>query len=560
VPASKEAIRIAALGGFGEIGMNCLTLEVAGRILVIDCGVMFPPRDVLGVDVIHPLFEYLVTRQADVEGLVLTHGHEDHVAGVPYLLREVDIKVFGGSYTLGLVRNRMEEFETGRRVDAHEIAPGSSVEMGPFEIECFPMPHSIIDNFGLRIDTPAGNVLHTGDFKLGIRGPGEGKPVLERLASMSDGVDLMISDSTGAEEDEPAGEESDVAEALSELVGNASGRVFVAIFASNVKRLERIIEVARKNGRRVALCGRSVHTHARVAARIGELELPADVMIPVEEVAELPRKQVLAVVSGTQGENRSALGRLAADSHRDLHIDRGDLVVLSSRFIPGNEIAISSMIDQLLRLGARVVHRGNQPGIHVSGHGSRREIQSAIEAVGPGAFLPAHGTYRHLVASAQMARDAGVRSVAVARDGQVVRLEGGLLTVEDRSVPVRRVFVDGGSGLPDNAIRDRSLLGSRGVLFASWIADEEGLVRGEVSVIARGVMADEAFPWFEDQVRGEVRRLLGEMDATERRDVVRCREHVRAALRRFSIKALHREPFVFVSPLPLGSGSNRKGD
>jgi len=551
VPASQDAIRVAALGGFGEIGMNCLTLEVAGRILVIDCGVMFPPRDVLGVDVIHPLFEYLVTRQADVEGLVLTHGHEDHVAGVPYLLREVDIKVFGGSYTLGLVRNRMEEFETGRRVDAREIVPGSSVEMGPFEVQCFPIPHSIIDNYGLWIDTAAGSILHTGDFKLGVCGPGEGQHVLTRLASIGDGVDLMISDSTGAEEDEAAGEESDVAHALSELVRRSEGRVFVAIFASNVKRLERIIDVARKNGRRVALCGRSVHTHARVAARIGELELPTDVMVPVEEVADLPRKQVLAVVSGTQGENRSALGRLAADSHRDLHVDKGDLVVLSSRFIPGNEIAISSMIDQLLRLGARVIHRGNEPGIHVSGHGSRREIQAAIEAVAPGAFLPAHGTYRHLVAGAQMAREAGVRSVAVARDGQVVRLEGGLLTVEDSSVPVRRVYVDGGAGLPENAIRDRSLLGSRGVLFASWIADEEGLVRGEVSVIARGVMADEAFPWFEDQVRGEVRRVLAEMDVTERRDVVRCREHVRASLRKFSIKALNREPFVFVSPLPI---------
>jgi ribonuclease J len=553
VPSNKENIRIAALGGFGEIGMNCLTVEVAGRILVVDCGVMFPPRDVLGVDVIHPFFEYLVTRQADVEGLLLTHGHEDHVAGVPYLLREVDLKIFGGSYTLGLVRNRMEEFEPGRRMDTREIAPGSAVELGPFKIECFPMPHSIIDNYGLRVDTPAGSILHTGDFKLGVRGPDRGRRAIDQLASFAEGVSLMISDSTGAEEDEPAGQENDVAEALSGLVGSAEGRVFVAIFASNVKRLERIIEVARKHGRRVALCGRSVHTHARVAARIGELELPSDAIVPVEEVAELPRKQVLAVVSGTQGEHRSALGRLAADAHRDLRVDRGDLVVLSSRFIPGNEIAISAMIDQLLRLGARVVHRGNQPGIHVSGHGSRQEIRSAIEAVRPAAFLPAHGTHRHLTAAAQMAQDVGIGSVAVARDGQFVRLEGGRLAVEDRSVPVKRVYVDGGAGLPENAIRDRSLLGSRGVLFVSWIADEEGLVRGEVSVIARGVMADEAFPWFEDQVRGEVRRVLGEMELPERRDVVRCREHVRASLRKFSIKALGREPFVFVSPLPLGS-------
>jgi len=551
VSSSRDVIRIAALGGFGEIGMNCLTIETEGRILVVDCGVMFPPRDVLGVDVIHPLFEYLVTRQADIEGLLLTHGHEDHVAGVPYLLRELDLKVFGGAYTLGLVRNRLEEFEPDRRMDAREIAPGSSVGLGPFEIGCFPMPHSIIDNFGLRIETAAGTILHTGDFKLGVRGQDEGKRALDQLASMSDGVDLMISDSTGAEEEEPAGEERDVAEALSGLVRAAEGRVFVAIFASNVKRLERIIEVARSHGRRVALCGRSVHAHARVAARIGALDLPSDTIVPVEEVAGLPRREVVAVVSGTQGEHRSALGRLAADAHRDLHVDPGDLVVLSSRFIPGNEIAISAMIDSLLRLGARVVHRGNQPGIHVSGHGSRREIRAAIEAVGPRAFLPAHGTQRHLAAAAQMAREVGVRSTAVARDGQVVRLQDGRLTIEDSSVPVRRVYVDGGVGLPENAIRDRTLLGSRGVLFAAWIADDDGMVRGEVSVIARGVMADEAFPWFEAQVRAEVLRVLAEMDPEERRDVVRCREHVRADLRKFSIKALGREPFVFVSPLPL---------
>lgn len=549
--STGNSILVAALGGFGEIGMNCLTIEVGGRILVIDCGVMFPPRDVLGVDVIHPLFDYLVTRQADVEGLLLTHGHEDHVAGVPYLLREVDLKIYGGAYTLGLVQGRMEEFDSRRRIDTGEIAPGARVDLGPFSVECFPMPHSIIDNFGIRIDTPAGRILHTGDFKLGLRRPDEGREALDRLASVGQGVDLMISDSTGAEEDEPAGEESQVAGALQEVVQGCTGRVFVAIFASNVKRLERIIDVARRSGRRVVLCGRSVHAHARVAAQIGELDLPADVIAPVEEVADLPRRQVLAVVSGTQGEHRSALGRLATDAHRDLRVDPGDLVVLSSRFIPGNEIAISAMIDQLLRLGARVVHRGNQPGIHVSGHGSRHEIRAAIEAILPRAFLPAHGTHRHLVAGAGMARELGVGAVAVARDGQVVRLDRSGLTIEDRDVPVRRVYVDGGAGLPENAIRDRLLLGSRGVLFASWIADEEGLVRGEVSVLARGVMADEAFPWFEDQVRGEVRRVLGEMEPAERCDAVRCREHVRAALRKFSIKALKREPFVFVNPLPL---------
>jgi ribonuclease J len=553
MPAGKDSVRIAALGGFGEIGMNCLTLEADGRLLIVDCGVMFPPRDVLGVDVIHPSFDYLVSRQSDIVGLVLTHGHEDHVAGVPFLLREVDLRICGGAYTLGLLSNRMEEFDSRRRIDSRLLEPGVPATLGPFQIESFPMPHSIIDNYGLRIDTPAGRILHTGDFRLGVRGPDQGRQTLEMLSTLGQDVDLMISDSTGAEEDEAAGEEDAVARVLTDLVRGAAGRVYIAIFASNVRRLEQILDVARRCDRRVALCGRSVHAHARVAARIGAIDLPADLIVPVEELGDLPRNSTLAVVSGTQGERRSALGRLASDAHRNLQIERGDLVVLSSRFIPGNEIAISSMIDRLLRLGAQVIHRGNNPGVHVSGHGSRHEIRAAVEAVKPRGFLPAHGTYRHLVAAAEMAREIGVPRVAVARDGQVVRMTKKAVATEEVDVPVRRIYVDGGAGLPDNAIRDRTLLGSRGVLFVSWVAGDDGLPRGEASVIARGVVADEAFPWFEEQVRGEVRRLLADIKDEDRRDPSRCGELVRSALRKFSIKSLNREPFVFVSVLAAAS-------
>jgi ribonuclease J len=293
-----------------------------------------------------------------------------------------------------------------------------------------------------------------------------------------------------------------------------------------------------------------VQTHARVASSIGALELPPELVVPIEEVEDHPREQLLVVISGTQGEQRSALGRLAADGHRQLHVERGDLVVLSSRFIPGNEIAISRMIDRLLKLGARVMHHGNHDHVHVSGHGSRAEILKAIEAVRPRAFLPAHGTYRHMAAAAELARGAGVASVAVAADGQPVRYADGELRHEPEPVPVGRVFIDGGSGLSEQVIRDRRLLGMHGLLFVSWHADDDGRITRDLQVLGRGVTGEEAQSWLAGQVEQEVRRVVGSADTELRRDGLRCRELVRSAVRRFVSKTIKREPFVVVSIIP----------
>lgn len=553
VATHDDTVRLVALGGFGEIGMNCLVLEAARRLLVIDCGVMFPTPDSYGIDVVHPSFEYLVSNRDRIEGVVLTHGHEDHVAAVPYLLREVDVPVYGAPYSLGLINERMKEFDHRGSLVTGRLDPGGKMSTGPFSVESVPMPHSIIDNMGLFIETPAGSILHTGDFKLGLKGTDGGRSTLDRLESFGRrGVDLMIGDSTGAEELEPAGDESEVSENLMDLASRTPGRLFVAIFSSNINRLEALARVAQKTGRKLVMTGRSVISHARVASSIGALRLPHDLVIETGEAVDLPPHRQMIIVSGTQGEERSALGRVAADSHRHLRVEPGDLVVLSSRFIPGNEVAISRTIDRLLKLGARVIHRGNHPGVHVSGHGSRDEIRAAIEAVSPASFLPAHGTYRHMVANSMIAEEAGVGSTLVAANGQMVSLRGGRLSLVDEPVPVARVFIDNGSSVPEQALRDRRLLGDKGLLHVFWSADGEGRPVSEIHVMIRGVTSEEAIPWFVEQTRDQVESVLSGLGDETRVDRALCVEVVRSALRRFASKTISREPFVLVSILPAG--------
>jgi len=546
---SDAGLKVVALGGLGEIGMNCMAVESGGRILLIDCGAMFSSEGI-GIDLIHPGFEYVNERREDLEGVVITHAHEDHIAGVPFLLREVDIPVFGTPYALGLLREKMEEFQTAPKLAAHKIVPGEEITIGPFSVKSFPMPHSIIENMGLRISTPGGRLLHTGDFKLGLEAPDQGEATLQTLRENAEGgIDLMLADSTGSEEDNTAGEEAVVAKALEGLIRDADGRVFVAIFSSNIRRLGSLIDVASKCGRQVTLCGRSVLNHFSIASGVGGITVPTGLMTPLDKAADLPGQRSLVVVSGTQGEMRSALGRLAYNRHHIFNVEKNDLVILSSRFIPGNELAIGRVIDQLHQLGAKVFHRGIQSDVHVSGHGSRTEIKKAISAVNPRCFMPVHGTYRHMVACGDLAREAGVMHVAVASDGDLVSCSQAGLEVSPSHAAVRRVFIDGKSGLSETIIRDRRLLGSHGVLVVTFVADDEGFVDGGIELIARGVTQDEALPWLTEQITNKVEEAIQDMDEEDRRNPTRAAELIRGALRRKVRKLISREPYVLVSVL-----------
>ncbi len=526
-----------------------MAIEAAGRLLIVDCGAMFSSEG-LGIDMIHPGFDFLAKRRDDIEGVVLTHAHEDHIAGTPFLLRELDVMVYGAAYSLGLLSEKLKEFDLSSKPISRQLSSEGCIELGPFTVKTFPMPHSIIENAGLVIDTPGGRILHSGDFKLRLGAPDRGAEVLDRLKAAAEGrVDLMLVDSTGSEEEEIAGEETKVAAALDRLVQTAQGRVFIAIFSSNVHRLESVFETARRYDRQVALCGRSVQTHSRVAEEIGLLKIPSGLSIPLEKAAELPKNRVLIVASGTQGEPRSALSRLANNSHHLLRVEKDDLVILSSRFIPGNELAIGKVIDRLHRLGAKVIHRSVQSDIHVSGHGSKHEILQAIKTVAPRCLVPIHGTYRHLSACAALAREVGVKDITIAADGQAVRCSPDGLSLTKDYTPADRVFIDGKSGLSENAIRDRRVLGSHGVLIVTFKTDHLGLVEGNVNVIARGVTKDEALPWLAAQVGDKVRSLIENMQPSERKEPDRRRNLIRSAIRKHLIKLISREPYVLVSVL-----------
>jgi ribonuclease J len=531
--------------------MNCLAVETEGRLLIVDCGVMFS-NDSLGIDLMHPGFEYLVERRDDIEGVILTHAHEDHLAGLPFLLREIDVPIYGGTYALGLLNAKMAEAEYTPQLMARPLHLHKSVTLGPFSVSSFPMPHSIVQNSGLVIDMPKGRILHTGDFKLGMMGDG-GSAALKTLGKAAEGgIDLMLADSTGAEELDVAGEESHVATTIERFIRETEHRVFVAIFSSNIQRMEAVIRAAVNNGRKVALCGRSVQNHLRIARATYGMGVPPDAIVPMEEAASLPRQEVVFIVSGTQGEGRSALSRIANGNHHVLTVDPGDLVILSSRFIPGNEIAISKMIDQLLMKRTRVVHRGILGQIHVSGHGGKQEIAAAVRAVKPRCYLPVHGTYRHLVAGAALAETEGIDNVAVAVNGQFVRISDAGIAVEERPMPIRRVFVDRGGSLSESAVKDRRILGSNGLLVVTLTLDKAGHLGGDIDVVARGVVSNELLPWFGGIIRDKVIELISSLDDEAcDDDICVCREIVRSGLRKFLNKQVSREPLVLVSVLRI---------
>ena len=529
--------------------MNCLAVETEGRVLVVDCGVLFG-NDEAGIELLHPGFEYLVSRRDDIEGVVLTHGHEDHLAGVPYLLREIDVPVYGGSYALQLLKSKTAESELNLQPMSRTCAVGETLHLGPFEVTPFAMPHSIIQNTGLLVEMRAGRLLHTGDFKLDIRSADKGSRALNTLRTAAKGgIDLMLCDSTGAEESESAGAESQVLIGLERLFQETHSRIFAAVFSSNIRRIETVLTLSKKYGRKVVLCGRSVQNHFRCASAVSAVDAPTDHIISLDEAVELPRDKVTVLISGTQGEHRSALSRTAAGNHHLLNADPDDLVVLSSRFIPGNELSISRMIDRLLLQGARVIHRGIMPEVHVSGHGGREEIRRAVEAAAPRCFVPIHGTYRHLTACADIAAETGCRQIQIVGNGRILKCDSEGLTAGEIGVPSRRVFVDRGGTLSESAVKERRILGVSGVLCVSAVFDATSVSVQSVGVMSRGVVSSEAAETLHDLISAKAITLAAELDLSRPDPQETLRAGLRAGLRKFLIKQFSREPMVLVTIL-----------
>jgi ribonuclease J len=546
-------VRVVPLGGLGEIGMNCMAVECDGRIAVVDCGILFP-NEPIGVDVIAPDLTWLRERRERVGAIFLTHGHEDHVGALPLLLRDVRVPVYGTRFTLALVAPRLAE--AGVAADLREVRPGDVREAGdasPLAAEFFSVTHSIPDACGLALSTPQGTILHSGDFKIDpspVAGPGMDLARIEALGRR--GVRLLLSDSTNAERAGTSLSESEVGAALLEAFERARGRVFVACFASNVHRVQQIANAARAFGRRLALLGRAMETNVRIAQSLGYLDLPPWMAISAEEARELPPKELCVLTTGTQGEPRSALARLARGEHPDLAIAPGDLVVLSSRFIPGNEVAVGQVVNDLCRRGAEVAYEGLRP-LHVSGHAQEAEQRRLIALARPAHFVPIHGEYRHLSRHAAHAAAEGVPGRDVLVDGQVLELSDGGVAVLPERAAVGRVYAERDALLSADVgalvIRDRRLLADAGLCIAVLAIERStgAVVRGP-DLFARGVAG---FEGAEDEIRGEALRAVEELSGAARTDVAEVQEALRVAVRRWFRRAVGKRPTVLPVVLEL---------
>jgi len=540
-----NGLRVVPLGGLGDVGRNMAVVEYRGRLLLIDCGVLFPEDDHPGVDLILPDFDYLRDRLDDIDALVLTHGHEDHIGAVPYLLRErPDIPLVGSKLTLALLAGKLREHRLRDSV-LHEVAEGQRVSFGAFDCEFVAVNHSVPDALAVAVRTPAGTLLHTGDFKLDQL-PLDGRLTdLRALARLGEeGVDLFMVDSTNAEVPGFTTSEREIAPVLDSVIGNSRTRVIVACFASHVHRVQQVLDAAVAHGRKVCFIGRSMVRNMGIARDLGYLRVPGDTLVDLRDVGKFPPERVVLISTGSQGEPMSALARIAARDHPHIQIDPGDLVVLASSLIPGNENAVFRVINGLTRCGANVVHKGNAL-VHVSGHASAGELLYTYNIVKPRNVLPVHGEPRHLTANGQLAAATGVpeRNVVLVEDGGVVDLVDGQASVTGQ-VECGYVFVDGSTvgGLSESSLKDRRILGDEGFISVVVVVDlASRAITAGPEVHARGFAEDDTVF---DTVVPEVAKAVQQAMANGTEDVHTLAQIVRRTIGRWVNQQHRRRPMI----------------
>ena len=542
----SEKLKIIPLGGLGEFGMNCMALRWKDDILVIDAGLMFPESELLGVDVVVPDLSYLIENKAHVRGILLTHGHEDHIGGLPWMLQEIKVPVYATEFTLAYVEGKLEEHHLLDETELIEIEPKRKFTIGPFTIEPIRVTHSLVDCIALAIETPVGVVIHTGDFKIDLSPP-DGKPFdLHTFAEYGKrGVLALLQDSTNVERSGYTPSEWAVKPRLDEIIARAERRIFFSCFSSSIYRMRIAMELAREHGRRVAIVGRSMNESAEIAQDLGYLDIPPGLMVQPGQMRDIPPDELLVLISGTQGEPMSALSRAAVDSHKHARIDAGDTVILSSRIIPGNEKAIYRVIDHLARRETQVVSDDGSAGlIHVSGHGSQEEMRLLINLVRPEYFIPVHGDYRYLKKHARVAQETGaIGSAIVIEDGDVLELDGKQAR-KNGKVTSGRVLIDSGSSIDvveDLVIKDRRTLSEDGIVLAVVAINQRtGAVERQPEVIMRGFGgADIA-----DAAREVMLKCLSGLSAEEKSDYGVVKEKLRVDLKRFIQKSTGRRPMI----------------
>ncbi|OGP80440.1 MAG: ribonuclease J [Deltaproteobacteria bacterium RBG_16_64_85] len=548
-------LRVVPLGGLGEIGLNSMLFDDGESALLIDAGLMFPDDTMLGIDYVIPDFDVLREVAPRLKGLLLTHGHEDHIGAVSFLLKEFDVPVHGTPLTLGLLRHRLEEYDLDGAARLVTIGRSERFRLGSFDIEAFPVCHSIPDGVGYILRCGEGVFVHTGDFKIDPRPP-DGVPTavarLARLAS-EERVTALFSDSTNVEREGHSLPEAFVGEALSEIFGDAQGRVIVAMFSSNIHRIQGVLTAAARHGRRVALCGRSMVRNVATALDLGCMKLPRpDVLLPVEEAETLPDRSVVVLTTGSQGEPRSALTLMALGEHKHVRVREGDTAVLSSKFIPGNERAIASVINHLFLAGAEVLHERISE-VHVSGHASREELKIMIGTVRPKIFIPIHGDPRFLFRHRNLAREMDVPHSEVALNGDILEFSGGELARAGK-LAVGRFFVDGkGVGDVESFIlKDRYQLSQVGmVMVVLVLSSTTGEILYGPDILTRGVVTENGSEASVEEARGIVLKTWEDSGVEARKDLTEIQTDIRKALRRYFNKRLERKPVILPVVLEL---------
>jgi len=548
ISASTAALQIIPLGGLGEIGMNMMAYFCGEDIIVVDCGLMFPEPDMLGIDYVIPDISWLRERSANLRAICLTHGHEDHIGALPFVLQELNVPIYGTALTLGFVNEKLKEYKLDDQVDLRVVKPRDTVKLGCFSVEFLRVAHSVVDGCALAITTPEGVVIHTGDFKID-QTPVDGEltdlPSFARYGEQ--GVLALLSDSTNVEREGFTLSEKSVGEAFDEIFPTCGGRIIVAAFSSSIHRVQQVADAAARCGRKVLLNGRSMVANVRIARELGYLHIPDDLLMDLKELPRMPREQVCIISTGSQGEPRSSLIRIAMDDHKQIKLEAADTVILSSRVIPGNERTISELINHLYRRGAEVYHERTSE-VHVSGHACQEELKLMLNLVRPRFFIPIHGEYRHLVVHSKLAQKTGIPAerCILATDGDVISFYSDTAAIVEK-VETGRVFVDGkGVGDVGNVVlRDRKHLSEDGmvVVIIGMNHSTGALIYGP-DIVSRGFVFEDESQEYLETARCIVTTALDELSAEMRCDSEEVNTTVRQALRRFFKKTIERRPVI----------------
>jgi len=541
-------LKIIPLGGLGEIGLNMMVFECGDTLFVVDAGLMFPEDYMLGVDFVIPQMDYIRQNRSKVAAIVLTHAHEDHIGGLPYLLKTVNVPVFGSPFTLGLVRHKLEEMELVSACALHEIYPDESLRLGPFELDFIRVGHSVVDGVGMAIKTPFGLIVHTGDYKIGNgRAGGTGTDVKKFAECGQQGVLALLSDSTNVEKEGHTISDKEVGETLDRITTQSRGRIIIALFASNVARIQLIVDIARARGRKLVFNGRSIENSIRIAKSLGYLTVPQGIEIDIGQVGDYPDDEIIIITTGSQGEPLSALARMSSGTHKQIKIKAGDTVILSSKFIPGNERAIGKIINHLYKKGAEVIYE-KISDIHVSGHAFQEELKLMIELTQPEYFIPVHGEYRHLVLHARLAGEAGVdaNKILLAENGQIIEFDeaGGRI---GGSVTTGRVLIDG-KGIGDvgrSVLKERRALSEEGLVAITMAFDEEtGIIVYGPEIVSRGFVFETETGHLLQDANCVILEIVEELPPEVPNRVDKIRSKIQTALRQYFFFTIGRRPVI----------------